>query len=231
MDALRDAGAAGVIAGQIIDARRQAARLRLQSPRHLGRPRVAARHSEAAGGGAGRQQIRAAAGRARRRAVHASGRQRAMAGACSTTREPQLGDKRCAGAVIEASRSCSPTSKKPGRAHEEPLERRRCRKAGRGLRARRASARELALRVYTTRLLGGEPRLVLHGGGNTSCKTRVDRPGRRRMGRALRQGQRLGHGRHRAAGPAGGEARRRCSRRASCKSCPTRTWWRCSAPT
>jgi rhamnulose-1-phosphate aldolase/alcohol dehydrogenase len=29
----------------------------------------------------------------------------------------------------------------------------------------------LALRVYTTRLLGGEPRLVLHGGGNTSVKT------------------------------------------------------------
>ncbi len=33
--------------------------------------------------------------------------------------------------------------------------------------------RDLALRVYTTRLLGGDPRLVLHGGGNTSCKTSV----------------------------------------------------------
>ena len=33
--------------------------------------------------------------------------------------------------------------------------------------------RDLALRVYTTRLLGGDPRLVLHGGGNTSCKTDV----------------------------------------------------------
>ncbi|QPC88291.1 bifunctional aldolase/short-chain dehydrogenase [Mesorhizobium sp. NBSH29] len=33
--------------------------------------------------------------------------------------------------------------------------------------------RDLALRVYTTRLLGGEPRLVLHGGGNTSCKSTV----------------------------------------------------------
>ncbi|MBM3525001.1 MAG: bifunctional aldolase/short-chain dehydrogenase, partial [Alphaproteobacteria bacterium] len=33
-------------------------------------------------------------------------------------------------------------------------------------------ARELALRVYTTRLLGADPRLVLHGGGNTSLKTR-----------------------------------------------------------
>ncbi|MFQ5783486.1 MAG: bifunctional aldolase/short-chain dehydrogenase [Alphaproteobacteria bacterium] len=33
--------------------------------------------------------------------------------------------------------------------------------------------RDLALRVYSTRLLGGDPRLVLHGGGNTSVKTRL----------------------------------------------------------
>jgi rhamnose utilization protein RhaD (predicted bifunctional aldolase and dehydrogenase)/NAD(P)-dependent dehydrogenase (short-subunit alcohol dehydrogenase family) len=33
--------------------------------------------------------------------------------------------------------------------------------------------RDIALRIYTTRLLGGEPRLVLHGGGNTSVKTKV----------------------------------------------------------
>src|SRR3954464_11761490 len=33
--------------------------------------------------------------------------------------------------------------------------------------------RDLALRVYTTRLLGRDPRLVLHGGGNTSVKTRI----------------------------------------------------------
>ena len=32
---------------------------------------------------------------------------------------------------------------------------------------------ELALRVYTTRLLGGDPALVLHGGGNTSVKLRM----------------------------------------------------------
>jgi rhamnose utilization protein RhaD (predicted bifunctional aldolase and dehydrogenase)/NAD(P)-dependent dehydrogenase (short-subunit alcohol dehydrogenase family) len=32
---------------------------------------------------------------------------------------------------------------------------------------------DLALRTYTTRLLGSDPRLVLHGGGNTSVKTRV----------------------------------------------------------
>ena len=31
--------------------------------------------------------------------------------------------------------------------------------------------RDRALRVYTSRLLGGEPALVLHGGGNTSVKT------------------------------------------------------------
>jgi rhamnose utilization protein RhaD (predicted bifunctional aldolase and dehydrogenase)/NAD(P)-dependent dehydrogenase (short-subunit alcohol dehydrogenase family) len=30
---------------------------------------------------------------------------------------------------------------------------------------------DLALRVYTSRLLGGDPALVLHGGGNTSVKT------------------------------------------------------------
>ena len=30
---------------------------------------------------------------------------------------------------------------------------------------------DLAVRTYTTRLLGGDPRLVLHGGGNTSVKT------------------------------------------------------------
>ena len=33
--------------------------------------------------------------------------------------------------------------------------------------------RDLALRVYTTRLLGRDPKLVLHGGGNTSLKTRM----------------------------------------------------------
>ncbi|CAN0037199.1 unnamed protein product [Discosporangium mesarthrocarpum] len=32
---------------------------------------------------------------------------------------------------------------------------------------------DLALRVYTTQLLGNDPRLVIHGGGNTSVKTRL----------------------------------------------------------
>ena len=70
--------------------------------------------------------------------------------------------------------------------------------------------RDVALRVYTTRLLGQDPRLVLHGGGNTSVKTRHCRSQRRRGRRALRQGLRLGHGLDRARGPAGGAAARRC---------------------
>src|ERR1043166_5308536 len=32
---------------------------------------------------------------------------------------------------------------------------------------------DVALCVYATRLLGRDPKLVLHGGGNTSVKTRV----------------------------------------------------------
>lgn len=39
--------------------------------------------------------------------------------------------------------------------------------------AKKGVSEDLALRVYTTRLLGGEPRLVLHGGGNTSVKTEI----------------------------------------------------------
>src|ERR1700722_11539883 len=39
--------------------------------------------------------------------------------------------------------------------------------------AKAGVGRDLALRVYTSRLLGRDPALVLHGGGNTSLKTRV----------------------------------------------------------
>jgi rhamnose utilization protein RhaD (predicted bifunctional aldolase and dehydrogenase) len=38
----------------------------------------------------------------------------------------------------------------------------------------RGIGRDLAERVYTSRLLGGDPRLVLHGGGNTSVKTTAE---------------------------------------------------------
>ena len=37
---------------------------------------------------------------------------------------------------------------------------------------RQGISEDVALRTYTTRLLGGDPLLVLHGGGNTSVKTR-----------------------------------------------------------
>jgi rhamnose utilization protein RhaD (predicted bifunctional aldolase and dehydrogenase)/NAD(P)-dependent dehydrogenase (short-subunit alcohol dehydrogenase family) len=39
--------------------------------------------------------------------------------------------------------------------------------------ARQGIAGDLALRTYTTRLLGSDPLLVLHGGGNTSVKTEM----------------------------------------------------------
>jgi rhamnose utilization protein RhaD (predicted bifunctional aldolase and dehydrogenase)/NAD(P)-dependent dehydrogenase (short-subunit alcohol dehydrogenase family) len=39
--------------------------------------------------------------------------------------------------------------------------------------ARSGIGREAALRIYTTRLLGRDRKLVLHGGGNTSLKTRL----------------------------------------------------------
>src|SRR5262245_39778578 len=38
---------------------------------------------------------------------------------------------------------------------------------------RQGIAEDLALRTYTTRLLGSDPLLVLHGGGNTSVKTEM----------------------------------------------------------
>src|SRR4051812_36146777 len=39
--------------------------------------------------------------------------------------------------------------------------------------ARQGVGADLALRTYTARLLSSDPRLVLHGGGNTSVKTRM----------------------------------------------------------
>ena len=39
--------------------------------------------------------------------------------------------------------------------------------------AAKGVGQDIALRVYTTRLLGRDPLLVLHGGGNTSVKTRA----------------------------------------------------------
>jgi rhamnose utilization protein RhaD (predicted bifunctional aldolase and dehydrogenase)/NAD(P)-dependent dehydrogenase (short-subunit alcohol dehydrogenase family) len=39
--------------------------------------------------------------------------------------------------------------------------------------AKQGVGHDIALRVYSTRLLGRDPKLVLHGGGNTSVKTRL----------------------------------------------------------
>ena len=90
--------------------------------------------------------------------------------------------------------------------------------------AKKGIGEDLALRVYTSRLLGGEPKLVLHGGGNTSVKTRMPDITGADDRRAVRQGQRLGHGRRssRPACPPCGW--RRCASCAGCRRCPTRTW-------
>ncbi|TAM59860.1 bifunctional aldolase/short-chain dehydrogenase [bacterium] len=47
------------------------------------------------------------------------------------------------------------------------------REAARFLERYRAWGDDLALRIYTSRLIGGDPSLVLHGGGNTSVKTQA----------------------------------------------------------
>src|SRR4051812_11201968 len=46
-------------------------------------------------------------------------------------------------------------------------------KAAVGRYAKAGVAPELALRIYSTRLIGADPKLVLHGGGNTSVKARA----------------------------------------------------------
>ena len=40
--------------------------------------------------------------------------------------------------------------------------------------AKRDVPKDLALRIYTTQLLGNDPTVVLHGGGNTSVKSSLD---------------------------------------------------------
>ena len=68
-------------------------------------------------------------------------------------------------------------------------------------------APDVALRIYTTRLLGSDPALVLHGGGNTSLKTTHARSRGRRGRGAVRQGHRRRHGDDRARRHGRGEAR------------------------
>ena len=52
----------------------------------------------------------------------------------------------------------------------------------------------LGMRVYTSRLLGSDPSLVLHGGGNTSVKATAQDIFGDFGGGLVRQGQRLGPG-------------------------------------
>ncbi len=66
---------------------------------------------------------------------------------------------------------------------------------------------DLALRVYTTRLLGGEPKLVLHGGGNTSVKTRMADVIGQPLDVLCVKGSGWGHGHDRGARPSGGPSR------------------------
>ena len=88
---------------------------------------------------------------------------------------------------------------------------------------------DLALRVYTTRLLGSDPKLVLHGGGNTSVKTTVHDLLGEDVEVLCVKGSRLGHGHDRAAGPAGGAAGAAAQAARAATSCPTRTWSTSSA--
>ena len=89
---------------------------------------------------------------------------------------------------------------------------------------------DLALRVYTTRLLGGDPRLVLHGGGNTSVKTQDDRPAGRRRSRC--SASRAPAGTWAISSPPGCRrcGSRRCAVCARSTNSPTRTWSISSAP-
>jgi rhamnose utilization protein RhaD (predicted bifunctional aldolase and dehydrogenase) len=50
-------------------------------------------------------------------------------------------------------------------------------------------SREFALRIYTSQLIGSNPNLVLHGGGNSSIKLRKKKYPGRRTGRYFRQEQ------------------------------------------
>ena len=80
-------------------------------------------------------------------------------------------DAYCTLAEHAEARTIGPARGTRGR-DAEPLE--RCRGAAEGCAGPRDGiAEDVALRIYTTRLLGGDPLLVLHGGGNTSVKTRM----------------------------------------------------------
>src|SRR5580658_5858830 len=84
--------------------------------------------------------------------------------------------------------------------------------------------KDVAIRVYTTRLLGQDPTLVLHGGGNTSVKTRVeDADGSLVEVLCVKgSGWETWAPSHRAACRRCGSSR--CKRWRSSKNSPTTTW-------
>ena len=85
----------------------------------------------------------------------------------------------------------------------------RARRQGRGRSLRQGRHRAPIWRcaIYSTRLLGRDPKLVLHGGGNTSLKTSARDLAGDEVAVLLRQRLRLGHGRDRARRLSGGAAR------------------------
>ena len=96
--------------------------------------------------------------------------------------------------------------------------------------ARYAHLRDIALRVYTTRLLGRDPKLVLHGGGNTSVKTRLADLNGDAVDVLCVKGSGWDMG---SIEPAGLPAVRldALKKLRARERSPTRTWCACSAPT
>ena len=70
-----------------------------------------------------------------------------------------------------------------------------------------ASRADLALRIYSTRLLGRDASLVLHGGGNTSLKTNARDLAGEEVAVLRVKGSGCRHGRDRARRLPGGAAR------------------------
>src|SRR5690606_31036567 len=142
--------------------KRRAARLRIQPPHHLCRFRRHPRHPAQAGRRAGRREIRTAEGRTRRPVRHPSGADGAHGPSApgGSRRRHRTGRR---GSELDGSNKTEMRNLWSDEAAEKLV----------AEYAAKSVSSDLALRVYTTRLLGGEPRLVLHGGGNTSLKTKA----------------------------------------------------------
>ena len=78
--------------------------------------------------------------------------------------------------------------------------------------------------MYTSRLIGHDPDLVMSGGGNTSLEGIVRTLVGDEVEALLRQGQRVGPRCDRAAGTAGCAISRISVDCGRCRGCPTRRW-------